>query len=284
MSNARVAHQIPLADDPESQVLEEEERITHGELELIGEVSRMVTAAVALQKRTAAVKGRAVALDGSTPEAAALKAQAAKLTLPVLKIAPHRRRALEARLEAVRIRQEALDTMREARQDCAMALAELAQSLGHTETALSRAETVVRPRAPAPAVQGPPPTARPQPVAAVAPSPADRRQATRVRLEAKVDFESEHNFYTGLTLDISEGGLFISTINLLPRGTPIELQLHLAGHSVAAKGEVRWIRDYNDLTPGIEPGMGIQFTEVPPAVHNLIHQFVARREPLLFDD
>ncbi|MBI3179025.1 MAG: TIGR02266 family protein [Deltaproteobacteria bacterium] len=288
MATARATQEMPLADDPESQVLEAEERITQGEFDLIAEVSRMVSAAVALQKRIGSVKGRALNLDAASPEAASLKARVAQLALPVLKIAPHRRRALQARLEAVRVRQEALDTMREARQDCAMALADLSQGLGNAEAALVTVERAPRPRAPAPAFQGPPPAARPKPVPApaamVTPLAAERRKADRVRLEAKVDFESEHNFYTGLTVDISEGGLFISTIDILPRGTPIDLQLNLAGHSIAAKGEVRWIRDYNDLTPKIEPGMGIQFTDLAPAAHNLIHQFAARRDPLLYDE
>ena len=40
------------------------------------------------------------------------------------------------------------------------------------------------------------------------------RAAERFDLEVKVDLESDHNFYTGLTQNISSGGVFIATHHL----------------------------------------------------------------------
>ena len=42
-------------------------------------------------------------------------------------------------------------------------------------------------------------------------NPAERRTAPRIELEIEVGLETEHNFYTGLTQDISSGGIFVAT-------------------------------------------------------------------------
>ena len=52
------------------------------------------------------------------------------------------------------------------------------------------------------------------------------RAAERFDLEVKVDLESDHNFYTGLTQNISAGGLFIATHVLRKIGDRISLYEH----------------------------------------------------------
>ena len=52
------------------------------------------------------------------------------------------------------------------------------------------------------------------PGAKVAENMQNVRAAERFDLEVKVDLESDHNFYTGLTQNISAGGLFIATHHL----------------------------------------------------------------------
>ena len=49
-------------------------------------------------------------------------------------------------------------------------------------------------------------------------SPDDRRQARR-RYQVEVGVASDHNVYTGFTEDISSGGLFVATHDILPIGT-----------------------------------------------------------------
>src|SRR4029079_19692672 len=62
------------------------------------------------------------------------------------------------------------------------------------------------------------------PEAKVADSHQNVRASERYDLEIKVDLESEHNFYTGLTQNISAGGLFIATHHLRRIGDRITLK------------------------------------------------------------
>ena len=71
------------------------------------------------------------------------------------------------------------------------------------------------------------------------------RASERYDLEVKVDLESDHNFYTGLTQNISAGGLFIATHALKKIGDRITLKFSIPGtnESVSVETEVRWIRE-----------------------------------------
>ncbi|MEN9797707.1 MAG: hypothetical protein RL653_1403, partial [Pseudomonadota bacterium] len=135
----------------------------------------------------------------------------------------------------------------------------------------------------APVAAAAPKTAPGKPVAK--PPAAPNRERKRVRMEASVDLESETNFFTGFSTDISEGGLFVATVDLLPIGSEIELRFTLpSGRSVDVHGVVRWRREVNDRQPEIFPGMGVQFRSLEPTAASAIQQFVGTREPLFFPD
>lgn len=111
--------------------------------------------------------------------------------------------------------------------------------------------------------------------------PRDRR----VRMQASIDLKSESNFYQGFSTNLSEGGIFVATVQLTARGTPVDLQFTLpGGKKLEVKGEVRWVREPNDLTPEICPGVGIQFTELSADAAAAIKAFIASREPMFFPD
>ena len=55
-----------------------------------------------------------------------------------------------------------------------------------------------------------------------APKTAESRQFTRVPFTVEVSVASEHNFFTGFTSNISEGGVFIATDLPPPLGTIVE--------------------------------------------------------------
>ena len=59
------------------------------------------------------------------------------------------------------------------------------------------------------------------------------RASERFDLEVQVDLESDHNFYTGLTQNISAGGLFIATNVLRRIGDRITLKFSLPGIDAA---------------------------------------------------
>jgi uncharacterized protein (TIGR02266 family) len=116
------------------------------------------------------------------------------------------------------------------------------------------------------------------------PSAPDRRVHERVPLEVEVTLESDHNFYTGLTSDISVGGLFVATHALRPVGTPVCVQLRLPGCAQAFRvnAEVRWIRDGRFST--LPPGIGVRFEHLPGEVLRALTHFVELRDTIFYEE
>jgi hypothetical protein len=59
----------------------------------------------------------------------------------------------------------------------------------------------------------------------------DERRAPRVVAYLCIDLCSEHNFWTGLTMNISEGGVFVATHVMLDPGSLVGLHLELPNHA-----------------------------------------------------
>ena len=113
------------------------------------------------------------------------------------------------------------------------------------------------------------------------------RAAERFDLEVKVDLESDHNFYTGLTQNISSGGLFIATNALRRIGDRITLKFSLPGspEPVSVETEVRWIRENSALNRvDGATGMGVRFVNLSPAASGAIQKFLESRDSLYYDD
>jgi len=112
-----------------------------------------------------------------------------------------------------------------------------------------------------------------------------RQTEPRVKLEIAIDFSSDSNFYTGFATDISQGGIFIATVDGPGIGREVDLQFSLPeGHELRVQGTVRWVRESNDRTPEIFPGVGVQFLNLSPEIAAAIRRFVAMREPLFFPE
>jgi len=111
-----------------------------------------------------------------------------------------------------------------------------------------------------------------------------RRSVQRVAIEADIGFQSDNNFFTGFSEDISTGGIFIATFDLRPIGSEMMISFTLPdGSLVSVDGVVRWLREYNETTPNIEPGMGVQFRNLKPDDETAINSFLSRREPMFYD-
>jgi uncharacterized protein (TIGR02266 family) len=111
-----------------------------------------------------------------------------------------------------------------------------------------------------------------------------RREHSRFSVDLDVTVGSDHNFYAGFAENLSAGGVFIATHKLKPVGSKIELSVNLPdGVQVRALGEVRWIRVFNE-TSDTPPGMGVKFLDVSGEAVSSINTFLARRDPLFFDD
>ncbi len=113
------------------------------------------------------------------------------------------------------------------------------------------------------------------------------RASERFDLEVKVDLESDHNFYTGLTQNISSGGVFIATHHLRRIGDRITLKFTLPGSAnpVEVETEVRWIRENSALQRAEGgTGMGVRFINLSAEAKTAIDAFCEARESLFYDD
>lgn len=108
---------------------------------------------------------------------------------------------------------------------------------------------------------------------------SERRQHPRLSIAAEVDFGSENNFYSARTRDISVGGLFIECDVALPIGTRLRVELKFLKKQLRAEAEVAWVL----VGEGEQAvGMGVRFTDLPPAAVKNIEEFMALREPIDF--
>ncbi|HYQ18648.1 MAG TPA: TIGR02266 family protein [Polyangiaceae bacterium] len=113
---------------------------------------------------------------------------------------------------------------------------------------------------------------------------APRREHSRFSVDLDVTVGSDHNFYAGFAENLSAGGVFIATHKLKPVGSKIELSINLPdGVQLKTEGEVRWIRVFNEHSD-TPPGMGVKFNDLPASSVAAIQNFLARRDPLFFDD
>ena len=112
-----------------------------------------------------------------------------------------------------------------------------------------------------------------------------RRTFARFAADLEVSLASEHNFFAGLTENVSVGGIFVATHALKPLGERVDVTLRLpdSEEPLTAVAEVRWLREYSERSDS-SPGMGLRFIEIADAALERIKRFLEAREPLLWDD
>jgi len=92
--------------------------------------------------------------------------------------------------------------------------------------------------------------------------PNDTRHTLRYPLEADIDTDSQSNFWSGFTENISEGGVFVSSTNPPEIGDCLPVRISIQGDSMMVKAIVRWHR-HNEQ--GEATGCGMQFVELDEA-------------------
>ena len=101
-------------------------------------------------------------------------------------------------------------------------------------------------------------------------------------VNADIGFQSDTNFYTGFSGDLSVGGLFLATEEVLPEGTDLTVSFLLPdGHQVTADGRVSWVRTDEEHSAG---GMGIVFEHMEGRDLHAVLAFIDKRAPLFVDD
>jgi len=89
----------------------------------------------------------------------------------------------------------------------------------------------------------------------------NKRSHPRIKKTIKSEVHFEEGMTFSNSVDLSKGGIFISTPEPLGEGSEINLSLHLPGKkTLDLKGKVRWVRQ--DEQDGERAGMGIEFEEI----------------------
>ena len=109
----------------------------------------------------------------------------------------------------------------------------------------------------------------------------------RKDFEAEIELsqQSDHNFYTGFTENISSGGLFVATRDLKPIGTVMEISFSVPGYDkkITTRCEVRWQRLEQSHVDSM-PGIGLRFTDLDSESAKAINDFIGTRGSLFYDD
>lgn len=109
-----------------------------------------------------------------------------------------------------------------------------------------------------------------------------RRSAPRVAVELGVDYQSADCKGTAKTLDLGEGGMFVSAANPPEVGTDLEVCFALPDSDpLQVRGRVVWVRRPEEPHP-YPAGMAIQFVDLPAEERAAIAAFVdqALRNPV----
>jgi uncharacterized protein (TIGR02266 family) len=110
------------------------------------------------------------------------------------------------------------------------------------------------------------------------------RASNRVPLSVEVALESEHNFYAGLTNNISEGGLFVATNDPPPVGTEVKFELIIGERRFPVAGVVCWIRDRHLASDDSPEGCGIRWRRLDDDALATIQQFIRARDTLFYEE
>ena len=112
------------------------------------------------------------------------------------------------------------------------------------------------------------------------------RQSERVDFEVEIDVLSEDNFFAGITMNISSGGLFIATDNPLPTGSTVRVRFTVPTlrEEVDSMAVVCWVRPKKAGDKDIPGGMGVEFENLPPHIAKGIDEFISRQRQAIFFD
>jgi uncharacterized protein (TIGR02266 family) len=112
----------------------------------------------------------------------------------------------------------------------------------------------------------------------------EQPRAPRVPLEVEVTLESDHNFFTGVANNLSEGGVFVATANPPPIGFEVGFELVLGGERFLVMGVVRWVRDERAASSGAPAGCGVKWVNLEDGTLAAIQHFVEVRQTDFYED
>ena len=118
----------------------------------------------------------------------------------------------------------------------------------------------------------------------------DKRYMDRVdvsrQFDIRVGVASDHRLFTGLSSNISAGGLFIATEEPLKRGDKVDVRFSVPGSNYVfeKKATVCWTRPMeaagNDAT---RAGAGVQFDNLTDEEQKILNAFLQVHDAIFFD-
>ena len=113
----------------------------------------------------------------------------------------------------------------------------------------------------------------------------EKRAYPRFNYVIEVSMHTAHEFFTGLTNDISEGGLFVNTYEILPIGEKLEVEIVLPGmkEPTTLLTEVVWIRPPVEMNDDIKVGMGLKLINPNTELQKAIRRYIKRHEPMFYE-
>ncbi len=108
-----------------------------------------------------------------------------------------------------------------------------------------------------------------------------RLRGVRRRIAIPIALETGGARSVARSVDLSLGGLFVETTELLPPGTEALLEFTLPGAGlVFVRSEVAWVNDpRRKIKKDLPVGMGMQFTKLTPEAQMAVGRFVETHEP-----
>lgn len=96
--------------------------------------------------------------------------------------------------------------------------------------------------------------------------PSERRRSERVEVTWSIDCETGDTFLYASITNISQLGIFVSTLEPLEVGTRLTLRFSPAQSSepFVLKGQVQWVNPVRMLSENPNPGMGVRFVNLLP--------------------
>jgi len=107
-----------------------------------------------------------------------------------------------------------------------------------------------------------------------------RRDLFRIEMKVEVEFKDFNQFYKEYTKNISKGGLFIKTKNVLKPQTVVEIALKLPDlpAPMIMVGEVVHSLDPDTAAAhGWDPGIGIHFIDFKESAQHQLEEYIARK-------
>jgi uncharacterized protein (TIGR02266 family) len=219
------------------------------------------------------------ALAGALEQLAANLAKAQGKLFPAMKLPPDSPGAIDMMRRAMEHLAQALKTLQDLQIDSSaigVAAASIAKALKTLHPVVQEAKERLS------KLSVPPPEPPPGKAKGKA-KPAG--EAVAINVNTVLSMNTDHQFFTGFSENIEEGGIFVATFEPKAVDSQVIVNFKLpGGHPVTARGVVQWVRDYNPMAPETAPGMGVKFTDLMPADKRAIEEFAKARAPLFYDE